>query len=140
MLGTVRMYPNERFMLVQESLSPLAEEMAAYVRRVPGTSFVELEQVAASHGVDPAGDLALELDGSGIVFWVGMSELFIDAVQEMIDARAAHMVPTVPLDWFADGKFPSGLLVARRPTRNGYREWAPVVFNPGPLQPARKAG
>lgn len=116
------------------TLSPAAERILVLVRRQQGTSFVEISKELAKSGFDPKGDLALCHPSDGnLVMWLGVSDLLVDALNELLAARLVHYKPTTPFVYLADGGMPT-LPQAQRPPKGGYREphWLPVVINAGP--------
>jgi hypothetical protein len=93
-----------------------------------GVSFVEIERLLTSRGVETKGPHALVIDKYNIALWAGMSERFV-AVMDAVQARKnVSLKPTSCLVYLADG----GMLrmpLAKRTRRYKELHWAPVVFN-----------
>lgn len=116
-------------------MSRVVDAMVEYIGRNPGTSFVELERVAAEHGVMVKGDQAIELFPNAIL-WAGVSMEFFDLIVELKDRRVLEPRALNEMEalivYGADGKllrFP----VAKRAPKDldkGYAQerWIPITY------------
>lgn len=74
-------------------------------------------------------------DKLAVVFWVNMSDTYIDHLAHLLDKKRLEMRPTASLVYMIDG---SGVLslpvLKRKPPKQGFKEprWLPVVLVPGP--------
>lgn len=112
-----------------------ARQIGDFVRERPGTSMIELE------GRFPwfRGDMEwASRDDSNLVFWVGLSRDFVEAVQEAEGLGLVHREPTQLLTYLADGGGLS-LPLAKGSHRGQYkvRHWLPVVLVPGQVTAER---
>lgn len=117
---------------VHISLSPLAAALLDKVRRYDHVTYAELERVAVEQGIDPTGEWAIipNQDYPTILTWVGISEAFIEALQEI--QPHVEQVPASLLVYLIDGKVPR-LPIAKRVHRYKQPHWAPVCLRPKPL-------
>lgn len=102
----------------------MADEISAMVRKYKsGVSFVELMKTV---GPDAEGDYSMELPPK-YVWWTGMSETFVEAIEIVRKRGEIEPTPTSHLVYFVDGK------VLRMPlakSTHGYKKphWVPMVF------------
>jgi hypothetical protein len=106
-------------------------------KRGPGVSFVEIERHLDGLGFPIDGHKAL-CTAKNVVFWMGMSQPFVQLMQGLVASERLEMKPTIWLTYALDGALPS-MPVAVRPPAGGYKKprWSPVVFN---LPDSRKRG
>lgn len=90
-----------------------------------GISFVELRRAFPEF----SGDKDFGLIKQNIVFWSGISEEFVEALQGLIKEKRITVMPTTTLVYVMDGSL-LGLPIAKRP-KHKYKSsrWLPVVFN-----------
>ena len=118
----------------------LADAILEHVRDYPGTSFPELLRHLSEY-TPVAGNFALTTKNDpNFVFWTGMSESLVTALQDLLTTQRLFVHPTTPLTYFIDG----GMLrlpVIKRPPKQPYRtpHWCPVTLRLTPVQ-AQKAG
>lgn len=107
------------------ALSPMADAVLDLVRRLPGTSWVELcryiEGARGNRGV---------FAGRNVLLWNGVSQDLIDAVTALNDAGLIEVRASVPLVYMVDGEIPT-LPWARRVPVGGYASprWLPTVLD-----------
>jgi hypothetical protein len=115
-----------------------AEAVAIYVETYRHVSYVELQRCLAPY-METSGTFEQVLAGRNVVFWVGMSREFIDALEQAEQDGRIHPEPANWLVYLIDGRALS-LPVARRIPEGGYKKprWCPIVFNPGPAPKLRR--
>jgi hypothetical protein len=107
----------------------LAEAFEAFIKRNGGgVAFVELEN-AFGEIADLKGHLAIYVgDKVNLLIWAGMSQVFVDALNELRERHTTTLGPTSILTYFADGKvltFP----LAKSARDYKTEHWAPCVLN-----------
>lgn len=111
----------------------LADEIVALVNSRNHVSFAEIIERMGDR-YDLAGEEALEVTACpNLLFWGGMSGLFVDAVQLVLASERAHLEPCPVLVYLVDG-LALRLPLARRLPKGGFKapRWAPVTFVRGP--------
>jgi hypothetical protein len=106
----------------------LAEEIEDYVRRMRNVTLVELEGWLGSQYSGTS--RLVDLRDPNLVYWKGLAEPVIDALNLLIRERRIEVKPTDLLIYFLDGGA-LRLPIAKRPPRAGYRNphWLPVVLD-----------
>lgn len=115
----------------------LADAIEAYVKQYDWVTFPELQRRLEPFA-EVEGTMALELVPN-VVLWVGMSEPFADAIQQLQREKRIWPWPTSALTYMIDG----GMLkipIAKRLPKGGYKHerWLPVCFRI--LDPGTKPG
>lgn len=105
----------------------LADAIEAYVRQYDWVTFVELGRRLDPY-FDLKGSWALEV-APNVILWLGMSQQFVDAVEELRHAKRVWAWPSSFLTYMIDGgglKLP----LAKRIPKTGYKKerWLPVTL------------
>ena len=105
----------------------LADAIEAYVRAYDWVTFVELLRRLEPFA-EVRGSMALEI-APNVILWVGMSEAFVNAIEDLRQAKRLFAEPTVRLTYLIDG---GGLKapIAKRIPKGGYKKehWLPVCL------------
>jgi len=102
----------------------MSEKIVQCVREKGGTSFVELMRAV---GPEAEGDISMEAPpGYNIVWWSGMSETFVDALE--LARSYIEPTPTSVLVYAIDGGM-LGLPIVKQARRYKKPHWVPMVFN-----------
>ena len=110
----------------------LAEEIEDYVRRMRNVTLVEFERWL---GPQYSGTSRLvDSRDPNLVYWKGLAEPVIDALNLLIHERRIEIKSTDLLIYIFDGGALQ-LPIAKRPPRAGYKypHWLPVVLNVPPV-------
>jgi hypothetical protein len=113
------------------ALSLAAQVALAYIRKRDYVSYVELDRVLRPH-IPTQGDwAATDPHYPNVVFWAGMSEEWLDVLQELLDAQLVWRDVASRLTYMIDGRTLKFPLVKRLPD-GGYKQphWAPICFRP----------
>jgi hypothetical protein len=101
----------------------VVKAMVNYITRCPGTTFGELENIAAELGVPVEGELSLEPTPNGVL-WAGISTEFADIIDKLRATNQVEVHPLSPLEALLvhgfDGKA-LNLPVAQGPPRTSRR-------------------
>lgn len=127
----------ERVVGSRLSLDEMVEDMLWYV----GRDWVTYKELMGRYGEQSKGDYDHGVPALNIIFWGGMSEVFVEAVEALSLmrpheeglVRRIHPHPSSSLVYFMDGGV-LDLPLVNRPPKGGYKElhWAPLSFRPGP--------
>jgi len=114
----------------------MKQDILDYIRKLRSVSFANLENDIPGFKEDPPaadGTVARMLSGRdhNIVFWSGMSDEGLKALNDLCDEKLIEMTPTSFLTYLIDGRH-LVMPIVTRPPKRGYRKphWLPVVFNP----------
>jgi len=114
------------------TLDEMADDILWYVETRDWVTYAELTR---RYGEQAKGDYQHHMPSMNIIFWPGMSEKFVEALEALSQSKPKriHPHPSSLLVYLIDG----GMLelpLARRPPKNGYKKphWAPMSFRPGP--------
>ena len=108
-----------------ESSPSILRPAIEFIRQRRAVTFVELEQFAASHGIEPHGDFEISVREFNIVIWTAISEEFMALVEALRPYTDLHSCSF--LAYLFDGACLQLPQVKRVP-KKGYRKphWAPV--------------
>jgi len=114
-----------------EGLPPAAVALLAYIRANDYVTFAEMPKVLAPF-METQGQVAAEAPQvPNLLFWVGMSQAWVDTLQALFTAHLIWQEPCSLASYLIDGAmlpFP----LAKRPPKGGYAtpHWGPVCFRP----------
>jgi len=113
----------------------MREKILNLVRERRHVSFVELERLL---GDAMAGDLGITLHDDNTILWLGVSEQFAEAFNDLVKSGAVRLKPTSLLVYLVDGKALTLPLVKGR-YRYKQPHWLPVVLD-APTESEAKRG
>ena len=123
-----------------QSLSPGATALLAYIRANDYVTYAEMPRVLSSF-MPVKGDLSAEVGHvPNLVLWVGMSQEWIQTLNELFTAGLIWRQPCPVLSYMVDGKVLT-LPVAKRLPKGGYKtpHWGPTCYRPiEKISPAEK--
>jgi hypothetical protein len=108
--------------------SSAVRQIEAFVKGNPGATFPEVMRLFGEWSV---GDTAMTLsEFPNLILWVGMSQGFVEALEEAQQLGLIHRRPSTVLVYAVDGQL-LGVPVATKVKREGIDKWLPVTFSPG---------
>ena len=111
-------------------LSPGATALLAYIRAYDYVTHVECERVLAPH-LEVKGDWALTHPTvENLLFWVNVSEAFLDVLTELLDGGHIWRVPAEVLSYAIDGKVLTLPIPKRVQKRYARPHWVPTCLRP----------
>jgi hypothetical protein len=106
----------------------MKQQIEQLVRERDHVTYVELQILL---GEESCGNLRVDRP-KNVVWWIGMSEMFCDAVMELRKEQRIYPAPASLLAYMIDGyalKFPVLKRAPRKPLKNP--RWIPIVWRPG---------
>lgn len=112
-----------------DTITAVKAAICDYVKRNPGTSFVEIEKIFDEHGFDYKGNKALQSSVSPyIVFWINWNDEAIKILMQLIKERSIKLMPSNKLVYFCDGKSLNIPLYKGQAHLLKSERWAPCEF------------
>ena len=116
-------------------MTQIKQQIVEYVERMGGgVSFVELERNVEGF----SGEYEFGILEKNLVFWQGVSNEAVDALNALMESGEVELVPTSPLTYHVDGAVPS-LPVAKQARAYKEPRWVPIAINLPQVHPARHA-
>lgn len=104
----------------------MAEDMLWYVQGHDWVTYVELQR---RYGDQAKGELCIENPTKNVIFWTGMSNLFLDAMDLLHTEKAIHPHAAEFLTYMIDGGLlPLPLVKSGRAYKKPH--WFPLCFRP----------
>ena len=107
----------------------ICSKIIGYVKKYDHVTFVEIERILKTEGIETKGNYQVGMADYNLVFWTGMSEEMADIVNYLTDTEKIFLKPAPILAYFIDGGIPN-LPMAKNFRKYKNPRWFPVYFRP----------